>query len=128
MGGLLKSYAKTLEEVMMVDQMDIERIIEVENPDGTTTNKYAPYLQNQRCRISFTYMENPQNIVIDRNPLQFPPKLFCKYNQDIKDGDKVYIRRLDVDGNIINDYQGIVGKIVPYPTHKEMQFAVNENA
>lgn len=128
MGGYLKSYARIMENVMMVDRMDIHRAVEVPQEDGTTNNDYQEYLTDQKCRISFQYMENPQNIQIDRNPLQFPPKLFTKYNQDILPGDLVFIRRLDVDGNLMDNYQGIVGKIAIYPTHKEMQFAVNENA
>ena len=116
---------------MFTDKMSITRYIDKDNDDGTTTTVLpdSPVYTDVSCRISFlTSGERPNDDDIDNTPIKFVPKIFCKLDTDLKEGDFITVKRFDDEGNVIATYSGKVGLPSVFITHKEALFSIERSA
>lgn len=112
------------------DRMDIYRTVKDSDDDDTTNISYAPtpIYTDLRCRLSFGSDDVGSDSEVDRNPVKFSPKLFCKADVDLKAGDYIVVRRYADDGSVAQTYQGRVAKPSWYTTHQEAFLRIDEGA
>ena len=112
------------------DRMDIYRTGSEVNADNTTDISYEeePLYKDIECRLSFSSDDTGSDSEVDRNPVRFNPKLFCKPGVDLKAGDYVVVRRYADDGSITWTYEGRVAKPSSYSTHQEAFLRIDEGA
>lgn len=125
LAGLGKLFA-----ILYNDRMDIYRTAKDTNNDNTTDISYEPepvYVDIQ-CRLSFSSDDTGSNSEVDRNPVRFNPKLFCKADVDLQAGDYVVVRRYADDGSVTKTYQGQVAQPSWYSTHQEAFIRIDEGA
>lgn len=112
------------------DRMDIYRTSKGTNQDETTDVSYepTPLYEDVPCRLSFSGDDTGSDSEVDRNPVRFNPKLFCKAEVDLQAGDYVVVRRYADNGSIIKTYQGQVALPSWYTTHQETLMRIDEGA
>ena len=125
LAGLGKLFA-----ILYNDRMDIYRTSKDTNNDDTTDISYQPkpLYTDIKCRLSFSSDDTASDSEVDRNPVAFNPKLFCKAEIDLQAGDYVVVRRYADDGSIIKTYEGQVAQPSWYSTHQEVFMRIDEGA
>lgn len=125
LAGLGKLFA-----VLYNDRMDVYRTAKEDNDDTTTSISYepTPKYTDIPCRLSFSSDDTGSDSEVDRNPVQFNPKLFCGPAVDLQAGDYIVIRRLADNGSVIKTYQGQVALPSWYSTHQEAFVRIDEGA
>lgn len=113
-------------EKLYTDRFDAYRYEPGENEDSTTDAKLslAPYILNQKCRLSFVpnRQENSKDTDVDSNPILTQPKIFAAPDCGLKAGDYVFARRMaDDEKTVLAEYTGPVGLPFLYPSHLECQ-------
>lgn len=99
-------------EVFDTDAMDIGRRMLIELPDGSKveTNPEIPLYKDVPCHIDFNTTDNPDTSTVDVRPIIISITLHCSTAVDLKNGDLIYAKRLDPQGNIMHVYRGIIGE------------------
>lgn len=112
------------------DRMDIYRTSKSTNQDETTDVSYepTPLYKNIPCRLSFSSDDTGSDSEVDRNPVRFNPKLFCKAEVDLQAGDYLIVRRYADNGAVVKTYQGQVALPSWYSTHQEALLRIDEGA
>lgn len=125
LAGLGKLFA-----VLYNDRMDIYRTSKEANEDSTTDISYkpGPLYEDIQCRISFNSDDTGSDSEVDRTPVRYNPKLFCRAEVDLQAGDYVVVRRYADDGSIVKTYQGTVAQPSWYSTHQEAFMRIDEGA
>lgn len=125
LAGLGKLFA-----VLYNDRMDIYRTSKEANEDSTTDISYKPepLYEDIQCRISFNSDDTGSDSEVDRTPVRYNPKLFCRAEVDLQAGDYVVVRRYADDGSIVKTYQGTVAQPSWYSTHQEAFMRIDEGA
>lgn len=125
LAGLGKLFA-----VLYNDRMDIYRTSKEVKEDNTTDISYEPepLYEDIQCRISFNSDDTGSDSEVDRTPVRYNPKLFCKAEVDLQAGDYVVVRRYADDGSIVKTYQGTVAQPSWYSTHQEAFMRIDEGA
>lgn len=125
LGGLGKLFA-----ILYDDRMDIYRTSKEANQDDTTNISYEPepLYKDVECRLSFYSYDTASDAEVDRNPVRFNPKLFCRHDVDLQAGDYVVVRRRSDGGSITWTYEGQVAKPSSYSTHQEAFMRIDEGA
>lgn len=125
LAGLGKLFA-----ILYNDRMDIYRTSKEVNEDSTTDISYEPepLYKDIQCRISFNSDDTGSDSEVDRTPVRYNPKLFCRAEVDLQAGDYVVVRRYADDGSIIKTYQGTVAQPSWYSTHQEAFMRIDEGA
>lgn len=119
-------------ESRMVDRSDIYRRRSEKNIDGTTAVRLSktPIATDVPSRISFIRyrVENPSDKRVDENPIEVAVKIFFPVMTDIKAGDKVVLRRMSSEGEVLYTYSGMVGLPATYDTHTEVMLDIDTSA
>ena len=125
LAGLGKLFA-----MLYNDRMDIYRTSKDTNNDNTIDIAYEPEPRYKaiQCRLSFSSDDTGADSEVDRNPVRFNPKLFCKAEVDLQAGDYVVVRRYADNGSVTATYQGQVSKPSWYSTHQEAFMRIDEGA
>lgn len=125
LAGLGKLFA-----MLYDDRMDIYRTSRAENDDNTTNISYEPepLYTDVPCRLSFSSDDTGTDSEIDRTPVRFNPRLFCKPEVDIQAGDYVAVRRYADNGSVMITYEGLVARPSKYTTHQETFMRIDEGA
>lgn len=112
------------------DRMDIYRTSEETNEDNTTDISYQPepLYTDIQCRLSFSSDDTGSDSEVDRNPVRYNPKLFCKAEVDLRAGDYVVVRRYSDNGSVAKTYEGQVAQPSWYTTHQEAFMRIDEGA
>ena len=116
--------------ILYNDRMDIYRTKQSNDDDETTTVSYdsKPLYTDIQCRLSFSSDDVASDSEVDRNPIKFSPKLFCRADVDLKAGDYVVVRRYSDDGSVTKTYQGQAAQPSWYSTHQEAFVRIDEGA
>ena len=119
-----------LHAILYNDRMDIYRTVKEDDDDSTTSISYdpKPKYKDIKCRLSFSSDDTGSNAEVDRNPVQFNPKLFCGADVDLKAGDFVVVRRYTDEGTVAKTYQGQIALPSWYSTHQEAFVRIDEGA
>lgn len=122
LGGLLS--------MMYTDKVDIYRTVKIDNEDGTTDVSYPsrPTYAGVPCRLSFRSDDTGADSQVDRNPIAYNPKLFCKSGVDLQAGDRVVVYRLKDDRTTARVYEGVVADPTWYTTHQEAFMRIDRGA
>lgn len=124
--------ARQVLNAKMTDRSDIYRRTSVKNPDGTTAVvlKDIPIATDVPSRVSFIRykIEDPSDRQLDENPLKSTVKIFFPVKTDIKAGDKVVLRRLSSEGDILYTYKGVLGLPAAFDTHMEVMLDIDTSA
>lgn len=125
LAGLGKLFA-----ILYNDRMDIYRTSRADNDDTTTNISYEPepLYTEVACRLSFSSDDASSDSEIDRTPVKFNPRLFCRADVDIQAGDYVVVRRYADDGSVLMTYEGRVAMPSRYSTHQETLMRIDEGA
>lgn len=125
LAGLGKLFA-----MLYNDRMDIYRTGAETNDDETTDVSYdpEPLYTDIECRLSFSSDDTGADSEVDRTPVKFNPKIFCRAEVDLKAGDYVVVRRHADDGSVTKTYQGQVALPSWYSTHQEAFVRIDEGA
>lgn len=112
------------------DRMDIYRTSKTENDDDTVDISYdpKPLYENIECRLSFSSDDTGADSEVDRTPVRFNPKVFCRPEVDLQAGDYVVIRRYADNGSVMMSYEGPVARPSKYTTHQEAFMRIDEGA
>lgn len=113
------------------DRMDIFRTASDTNEDQSTDIFYTPepLYKDVPCRISFSSDDTGADSEVDKNPIRYNPKIFCKADVDLKAGDYVVIRRYADDGTTVRaTYKGTAAQPSWYTTHQESFMRIDESA
>lgn len=112
------------------DRMDIYRTSRTANEDDTTDISYQPepLCKDIECRLSFSSDDTGADSEVDRTPVRFNPKLFCKTEVDLQAGDYVVVRRYADSGSVMMSYEGPVSMPSKYSTHQEAFMRIDEGA
>lgn len=123
--GLGKLYS-----ILYDDQMDVTHWDEGENDDETIDvfKPREPDIKDVKCRISFGHDDLPTDKDVDRDLINFTPKVFCDPEVDLRPGDYIVVRRYSDDGTILHTYMGKIGLPSWYSTHQEAYFHIDEEA
>lgn len=94
------------------DKMDIHRRMEVENPDGTTgeTMDLVPLYKDVPCHISFNNVDNPDPNTAPTRPINKSLTINCSLDVDLKNGDYIKAYKLAYNGDVLEEYVGIIGE------------------
>ena len=94
------------------DAMDVYRIMEIENPDGTTgeTTMDTPIYKDVACHIAFVSADNPDPVTSDTQPVQVGLQINCPLEVDIQNGDYIIAKKLSNDGEVLEIYKGKIGE------------------
>ena len=116
--------------MMYDDRMDIYRTSRAENDDDTTNISYdpEPLYKDVECRLSFSSDDTGSDSEVDRTPVRFNPRLFCRPEVDIQAGDYVVVRRYADSGSVMMTYEGPVARPSKYTTHQEALMRIDEGA
>lgn len=116
--------------VLYNDRMDIYRTSKQTNDDETVNIAYEPQplYTDIKCRISFNSDDTGTDSDVDRTPVRFNPKLFCRADVDLQAGDYVVVKRYADDGSVIKTYEGLVSQPSWYSTHQEAFMRIDEGA
>lgn len=116
--------------ILYDDRMDIYRTGSETNADSTTDISYEPepLYKDIECRLSFSSDDTGSDSEVDRNPVRFNPKLFCRQDVDLKAGDYVVVRRYAEDGSITWTYEGRVARPSSYSSHQEAFLRIDKGA
>ena len=116
-------YARAFYELLFTDKVDIYRKVKTKNPDGTVgTSEFHLLYESIDCKLSFG--ENDDSAHDTGFMLEgFQPiKLFFPVGTDVRKGDQVIARVVDVNGNILGTYSGILNLPKHYTTKIEVSF------
>lgn len=116
-------YAKAFFEVLFTDKADLQRKTKIRNADGTTGNtEYVTVHADLDCKLSFG--ENDDSAHDTGFMLEGfqPVKLFFPAGTDVRKGDQVIARVVDINGNILGTYSGILNLPKHYTTKIEVSF------
>lgn len=122
---------KSLLAMLYDDRMDVLRYIHTENPDGTTETSMQPepVLTNVPCRVSFSNStDDPNDVVVDENPIKYMPRIFCSPDVPLQAGDYVIVYRKDDSGRTTYSYKGNIAQPNWYSNHIEVKFNIDEAA
>ena len=119
-----------LMSILYDDRMDIYRTDKEANDDDTTDISYkpSPKYTGVPCRVSFSSDDTASETEVDRNPVRFNPKLFCKPEVDLRAGDYAVVTRYRDDGAVAAVYRGQVAQPSWYSTHQEAFMRIDEGA
>lgn len=122
LGGLLS--------MLYDDRMDVYRTVRATDADDTTSISYEPepVYTDIKCRLSFSSDDTGSDSEVDRTPVRFSPKVFCRPEADIRAGDWVVIRRYADDGSMMATYEGRIARPSKYATHQEAFMRIDEGA
>jgi len=111
------------------DKMNIGRRTEIENPDGTSgeTQPDIPIYTNIPCHISFEQLDYPESNTQETRPVNKILKISCNIDVDLQNGDLVTAYKLDIQGNIIETYQGVIGEPSTTMSRKTVEMQVRTN-
>lgn len=112
------------------DTMSVYRTVRADNDDGTINISYQPepVYTGIKCRLSFSSDDTGTDSEVDRNPVRFSPKIFCRNDVDLRAGDFVVIRRGADDGSVMATYEGRIARPSKYSTHQEAFMRIDEGA
>lgn len=115
----LSKYRK-YSRLLYKDKFDIQRYIDIENEDGSTSETLdpSPKLKNIPCRIS-TVKEDTHNLNMDdinKEVTKF--KIFCSPDEEVSKGDLIVVE-LILDGKTQQKIKGIAGKPIKYDINQE---------
>lgn len=116
--------------MLYTDKMNVYRPQETEDDDFTASIDYLPNptQTNVPCRISFSSDDTGTDSEVDRHPVVYNPKLFCRSDVDLKAGDYVVVKRYTDKGVLARTYEGTLSEPSWYPTHQEVFVRVNKGA
>ena len=111
------------------DKIDIARRIEIINPDGTTTESGidTPLYKDIACHISFSAVDNPDPNTAETRPIIKALVINCPIEIDLQNGDYITAYKLDVLGNIIESYTGVIGEPTSSMSRKTANMEVRAN-
>ena len=106
--------------------MDIGRRMVIRNPDGSMgeTNPDQPLYENIPCNIEITSADNPDPATIDVMPIVKSLTIFCSLDIDLKNGDTIWAKILSDDGELLEEYKGIIGFPSVSQSRKSVTMAV----
>ena len=112
------------------DKMDVYRTTENTNDDTSNNIAYnpKPLYTDISCRISFSSDDTGTDSEVDRNPVVYNPKLFCRPEIDLRAGDYVIVKRLTDKGVVARTYEGVISEPSWYTTHQEAFMRINRGA
>lgn len=100
-----------LAEYMDSDEIDIGRAAVITLPDGsiTVTDETTPMYTNIKCHLSFGSVDNPDPSTVGANPIITSLTINCPAATDIRESDRIWARKLDAAGNVLESYTGKCG-------------------
>ena len=112
------------------DRMDIYRTSEETNDDATSDISYnsQPLYTDIECRLSFSSDDTGSDSEVDRTPVRYNPKLFCRAGVDLRAGDYVIVRRYTDSGVVARTYEGQIAEPSWYSTHQEAFMRIDKGA
>ncbi|MDU2591708.1 MAG: hypothetical protein E7C86_03725 [Paeniclostridium sordellii] len=111
---------RTYSKLLYKDRFDIQRYIDIENEDGSTSEALDPNpkLKNIPCKIS-KVKEDIHNLNIDDiNKESTKLKIFCSPDEEVLKGDLI-IAELILDGKSEQRIKAIAGKPIKYNINQE---------
>lgn len=98
-------------EYMDSDEIDIGRSAVITLPDGsiTVTDDTTPIYTNVKCHLSFNSTDNPDPATVGANPIITSIEINCPVSVDLRDSDRIWARKLDASGNVLESYTGKCG-------------------
>lgn len=111
------------------DKIDIARRQEIINPDGTTgeTDIDTPIYTNIACHISFDNIDNPDPNTAQTRPIIKALTINCPIDIDLQNGDFITAYKLDITGNVIETYSGVIGEPSTSMSRKSATMQVRMN-
>lgn len=111
------------------DKIDIGRRIEIQNPDGTTTESSAeiPLYTNIPCHLSFQQIDNPDPNTAQTRPINQIIKISCGIDVDLQNGDLITAYKLAYNGDTIETYIGVIGEPTSSMSRKTAIMQVRTN-
>lgn len=118
---MTKTYLKNLiaktrkyNELLYFHTMSIYRLQKVENADGTTDRELVLLASDIPCKLSVQQLQtdNPLNSRKSMTTdVEWKPKVFCRYDVDVKAGDTVEV--------LVSDklYKGTASDLMKYDLH-----------
>lgn len=100
-----------LSEYMDSDEIDIGRQTKITLPDGSETiiDDVTPMYTNIKCHLSFGSVDNPDPSTVGASPTITSLTINCPSTTDLLEDDRIWARKLDADGNVLESYTGTCG-------------------
>lgn len=95
--------ANPISDALDTDYMDIYRQID----DDPERDLYA---SNVKCHIAIKTSDNPDPSSVDVQPIITSLRIHCPNWVDLKNNDYIVAKKSDLNGNILNFYEGIIGE------------------
>lgn len=127
------SSLKSIVNAMYTDKLEVWRLTDMVNPDtGSSYQAYAPVAEmvDKPCRLSYDKYGQADKAPIpegDENPISFQPVIFFPNEYDVRKGDKLVVKRLDAEGNLLAIITGISALPSFYPLGKQVYMSVEES-
>jgi len=115
---------------MFTDKLTVTEFSSGTNIDGSTSTSLnpAPKYTDAPCRISFENKDSASDADADGVPVHYAPKVFFAPDLVILAGSHVEIKRCDPDGAVLYVYTGVVSQPIPFASHQEAFFQIEEYA
>ncbi|KAK9679517.1 hypothetical protein QE152_g39996 [Popillia japonica] len=93
------------------DEIDIGRQTTITLPDGSETivDDVTPMYTNIKCHLSFGSVDNPDPSTVGANPIITSLTINCPISTDLRESDRIWARKLDAAGNVLESYTGMCG-------------------
>lgn len=103
--------SEVLSEYMDSDEIDIGRRTTTTLPDGSETivDDVVPMYTNIKCHLSFGSVDNPDPSTVGANPIITSLTINCPAATDIRESDRIWARKMDASGNVLESYTGKCG-------------------
>lgn len=95
------------------DLIDINRRMEIVNPDGTTgeTGVDTPLYSKVACHVAFISADNPDSATSQTKPIIVGLQINCSLDVDLQNGDYITAYKMANDGKtVLETYKGIIGE------------------
>ena len=95
--------AAPISDALDTDFMDIYRQLD-NDPERDL------YASNVKCHIAIKTSDNPDPSSVDVQPIITSLRIHCPNWVDLKNNDYIVAKKCDLNGNILNYYEGIIGE------------------
>lgn len=115
--------------VFDTDTMTIYRRMEIENPDGTSgeTTQLVPMYNDVPCHIDFISADNPDGATAATQPIIIGIRLHCGLEVDLQNGDYVVASKLANNGDVLEEYKGLIGEPTVTQSRKSAEMKMETN-
>lgn len=115
--------------VFDTDKMTIYRRMEIINPDGTSgeTTQLVPMYNDVPCHIDFISVDNPDGATAETQPIIIGIRLHCGLEVDLQNGDYVIASKLANNGNVLEEYKGLIGEPTVTQSRKSAEMKMETN-